>query len=118
MSDLDPILRRFAAHEGVERVLLVGRDGLLVRQEGSAGEMDVDTVAALLPGVAAACEGLAQAAALGRFASAVLEMDQGVAIVVGLSRELFLALFVRPGVGFAPLLREARRERFRLAALL
>lgn len=118
MSDLDPILRRFADHEGVEHVLLVGRDGLLIRREGKAGEMDADTVAALLPGVAAACEGLAQAAALGPLASAVLEMDRGVTIVVGLSRELFLALFVRAGVGFAPLLREARRERFRLAALL
>jgi predicted regulator of Ras-like GTPase activity (Roadblock/LC7/MglB family) len=118
MSDLDPILRRFAAHEGVEHVLLVGRDGLLVRREGGAGALDVDTVAALLPGVAAACEGLADAASLGSFASAVLEMDRGVTIVVSLSRELFLAVFVQPGVGFAPLLREARRERFRLAALL
>jgi hypothetical protein len=50
--------------------------------------------------------------------TAVLELDDGVAIVTTLSPEMLLAILVRSGVGFTSLLRELRRERGRLAELV
>jgi hypothetical protein len=41
-----------------------------------------------------------------------------VAVVVALSDELLLALLLRPGVGFAPLLTRVRRDREVLAAAI
>jgi hypothetical protein len=41
-----------------------------------------------------------------------------VVIVTSLPPELLLALILRPGVGFAPLLRELGQERTRLAGLV
>ena len=118
MSDLDQALGRLQAHEGVEHVLLLGRDGLLVRQLGAPGTAEAETVAAMIPGVASACGQLGRAAGHGDFATVVVEFAGGVVIAVALSAELLLAVSVRSGVGFAPLLREVRGQRAQLAALL
>lgn len=117
MTQLDTALSSLAAHPGVEHLLLLGRDGLLIRQHG-ADSVDADVVAAMVPGVASACTALADAAGRGGFSTAVLELEQGVALVCALSADLLLALLLRPGVGFAPLLREVRGQRGQLAELL
>ncbi|HET8654242.1 MAG TPA: roadblock/LC7 domain-containing protein, partial [Longimicrobiaceae bacterium] len=65
MMQLDDALSTLIAHEGVEHVLLLGRDGLLVRHLGAEGELDADTVAAMIPSVASACGALARAAGRG-----------------------------------------------------
>lgn len=101
----------------MRHVLLLGRDGLLVRHLGTDA-IDVETVAAMVPTLASAAGSLGEATRLGDLATAVLELGEGVTIVVSLPDELLLALVLDPGVGFAPLLREARAERDRLAALL
>jgi predicted regulator of Ras-like GTPase activity (Roadblock/LC7/MglB family) len=118
MTELDQALSRLMEHPGVEHLLLLGRDGLLVRRLDGEGEIDADTVAAMAPGVVAASTDFARAAGRGDFATAVLELTDAVAIVTSLPPDLLLALVLRPGVGFAPLLREVGRERTRLAALV
>ena len=118
MNELDQALSRLLEHPGVEHLLLLGHDGLLVRHLGSGGRLDADTVAAMTPDVVAACTAFARAAERGAFATAVLELADAVAIVTTLSPELLLALVLRPGVGFAPLLRELRQERGRIATLV
>jgi hypothetical protein len=77
-----------------------------------------EVVAARIPGLVSACEALGRAALLGSFLTAVLEFDQGTAIVLSLSGDLLLAVLLQPQVGFAPLLRELRSERSRLIDLL
>jgi predicted regulator of Ras-like GTPase activity (Roadblock/LC7/MglB family) len=117
MTQLDDVLGRFRAHEGVEHVVLLGRDGLVVQQLGRPAA-EVESLAARIPDLAAAGDALGAAAAQGDLATAVLEFHQGVAVVVTLSSELLLAVLVRQGVGFAPLLRDLRSERDRLIQLL
>lgn len=118
MTQLDDALLGLKAHDGVEHVLLVGTDGLLVHHIGNPAGPDLDTVAAMLPGVLTATSEFARAAGGGRTSTAVLELEEAVAIVVPLSSELLLATLIRSGVGFSGLLRELRRERGRLADLL
>ena len=117
MNQLDEALGSLREHEGVEHLLLVGRDGLLIRDAGGAG-FAAETVAAMVPGLASACAALTRATAQGPFTTAVLEFAAGVVVVAPLSGEVLLAVVLRPGVGFAPLLRTLRRDRDRIAGLL
>lgn len=117
MSSLDAALSRLREFEGVERLILLGHDGLVVRQLGGSAE-DHEVIAAGVPGLAAAARTLGGSAGTGPFRTGVLEFERGVIIVLSLSPELLLALVLRPGVGFAPLLAELRRQRQRLIELL
>jgi predicted regulator of Ras-like GTPase activity (Roadblock/LC7/MglB family) len=117
MSQLNDALRRLHGREGVEHVVLLGADGLLIRHLG-ASVPEPDTIAAMVPGLVSAAASLGSAADGGEFATAVIEFSQRVAIVLRLSSDLLLALVLSPGIGFAPLLREVRGERDRLAGLL
>ena len=117
MTSLESTLSELFGHEGVERLVLLGRDGLVVHQIGGEPR-EQEAVAAAVPAMAAACEMLGSAARAGQFLTSVLEFDDGVMIVLALSRELFLAVQVRSGAGFAPLLLELRRNRNRLIELL
>lgn len=117
MSELERTLSELRAHEGVEHVLVLGRDGLLIQHLGD-GSLDADTVAAMAPGIATSADAIAEAAGRGSFSTAVLELEQGVAIVLALSADLLLALLLRANVGFAPLLHALRHDRARLAELV
>jgi predicted regulator of Ras-like GTPase activity (Roadblock/LC7/MglB family) len=117
MSELDSALNRLRAHDGVEQLILLGRDGLVVRQLGAQPGED-ESLAARIPGLTTACEALGRTAERGRFLTSVLEFERGTVIVLTLASDLLLAVLIRPGVGFAPLLRELRSQRNRLIDLL
>lgn len=117
MADLDAALGRFRSHEGVEHVLVLGRDGLLIQHVGD-GDLDVETTAAMVPGIASAGAALATATDAGTFATGVFQMSSGVAVVASLSSELLLAILIRPATGFAPLLRDLAEQREQLATLI
>jgi predicted regulator of Ras-like GTPase activity (Roadblock/LC7/MglB family) len=118
MPQLDDVLSRIKTHEGVEHIFLLGGDGLLVRHIGEPRTLEVDTVAAMVPGLGAACASLGRVGELGAMSTAVIEFARGVVIVVALSKELILAIVVRPGIGFSALLRDLRQERAALANLV
>ena len=117
MTQFDEILGDLKSHEGVEHIILVGRDGLLVQDlvdEPRARE----TLAAMLPAIADACSAVGRASEKGQFATAAIEFETGVVIVSSVTPDLLLAAVVRAGVGFAPLLRSLRADRARLAEML
>jgi predicted regulator of Ras-like GTPase activity (Roadblock/LC7/MglB family) len=118
MTALDDALNALRDHPGVEHLLLVGRDGLLIRELGEPGQIRGETLAAMLPELASACETVGQAAERGAFLTAVIEMERGVIVSAAVTRDVLLAAVVRAGVGFAPLLRTLRTERAQLAELL
>jgi predicted regulator of Ras-like GTPase activity (Roadblock/LC7/MglB family) len=117
MSDLDAALDRLRGHEGVEHVLVLGRDGLLIQHTGAAG-LDAETVSAMVPGLASAAAGLGAAAGAGGASLVAARLEGGVAVVSVLSPEILLAVLLRPDVGFAPLLHELTERRAQLASLV
>lgn len=114
---LETALASLRGHAGVEHVLLLGRDGLLIQHYG-AGELDAETVSAMVPGVANAATALGRAAGTGDAATLALRTERGVAVVSVLSDEVLLAVLLQGGVGFAPLLRELAARRDELAGLV
>lgn len=117
MLELDNALDAIRAHEGVEHVVVAGRDGLLIQRAGG-GALDGETVAAMIPGIASSAADLGEAAGLGGARTAVLRLERGVAIVSVLSAEILLAVLLRPDVGFAPLLRHLAERHDELASLV
>ncbi|HET7274791.1 MAG TPA: roadblock/LC7 domain-containing protein [Longimicrobiaceae bacterium] len=118
MSSLDEVLSSIQDHPGVDHVLMLGRDGLLIQHLGHADALDTETTSAVVPEIARASEQLGHAGDMRGFSTAVLEFAGHVAIVVPVSDDLILAVLLRSDVGFAPLLRELRTGRERFAALL
>jgi predicted regulator of Ras-like GTPase activity (Roadblock/LC7/MglB family) len=117
MPPLETALAALGAHPGVEHVLVLGRDGLLIQHAGGAG-LDAETVSAMAPGVASAAGDLGRAAGMGGAQTVAVKLDAGVALVAALSDDLLLAVLLRDGVGFAPLLRELSERRAELAGLV
>jgi predicted regulator of Ras-like GTPase activity (Roadblock/LC7/MglB family) len=117
MSQLDSALHSLRAHAGVEHVLVLGRDGLLIQHVGDSA-LDAETVSAMVPGLAQASHGLGGASGMGAAVTAVVQLASGVAVVSVLSDELLLAVLLRSGVGFAPLLRDLSERRGTLASLV
>lgn len=117
MPQLETALASLAAHAGVEHVLVLGRDGLLIAHTGDGG-LDAETVSAMVPGVASAATELGRAAGHGDAGTVVVRLGDGVALVDVLSDEVLLAVLLRGDVGFAPLLRDLAQRRGELAGLV
>jgi predicted regulator of Ras-like GTPase activity (Roadblock/LC7/MglB family) len=117
MSELDDALDRIRGHDGVEHVLVLGSDGLLIQHAGS-GALDPETVSAMVPGVVQSAAALGSAAGTGAAQTVVARLERGVAVVQALSDDVLLAVLVRPDVGFAPLLHDLAESRGALAALV
>jgi predicted regulator of Ras-like GTPase activity (Roadblock/LC7/MglB family) len=117
MAQLETALASLAAHPGVEHVLVLGRDGLLITHTGGP-ELDAETASAMVPGIAGAASALGHAAGQGDANTIVVRTDDGVALVAVLSAEILLAVLLRGDAGFAPLLRELAQRRGELAGLV
>ncbi len=117
MSSLETALQALRAHPGVEEVLVLGHDGLLIQHVGDA-RIDAETVSAMVPGLTQAAAGLGRAAGKGASPTAVLRLERGVLVVEELSPDLLLAVVLAEGVAFAALLREIHGRRDALAALV
>jgi predicted regulator of Ras-like GTPase activity (Roadblock/LC7/MglB family) len=103
--------------EGVDAVIVLGRDGLTIDAAATDG-LDTDGLAALVPSVVASCSRLGNAATRGEFSIGAVEYAAGIVIVAALSPEALLAIFVRPGTNIGALLYELHRHRPAIAGLL
>ena len=114
LRDLVAALRR---RDGVDAAVVLGRDGLVIDGDAVA-TVDVERLAAHLPGVVAGADGFGGAAAQGPLATAVLEYESGLAVVAVLSSDALLVVLLRADADVAPLIYDLRRSRAQLAALV
>jgi uncharacterized protein len=117
MSTIRDVVRAFGERDGVDAVLLLGRDGLPIDSVCPNG-VDADSLAALVPSVVSACNQLAEAGQRGRFSASVVECANGYIIVSSLAEDAFLAILVRAGTNVGSLLYELRRYESAIASLL
>ncbi len=117
MPTIRDVVHALAQREGVDAVIVLGRDGLTIDAATQDG-LEADGLAALVPSVVAACARLGQAASRGDFGLGAVEYAGGYAIICSLTPEALLAMFVRSATNLGPLLYELHRHRPAIAALL
>jgi predicted regulator of Ras-like GTPase activity (Roadblock/LC7/MglB family) len=117
MPTIRDVVHAFGEREGVEAVILLGRDGLPIDSSIVDG-LDTEGLAALVPSLVAACEQLGDAANRGGFGTGLVEYARGMALVTELTDEALLAVLFAPGTNVGHHLFELRRHREAIAALL
>lgn len=118
MPSIRDVVQALGSREGVDVVLLLGRDGLPIDSAGGSNLMDPDSAAALLPAVVGACEKLGNSSARGTFKTTVIESENGYTVINAITADTLLALFVRPATNLGSLLYELRRYQSAIASLL
>jgi len=123
---LKQLVEAIVQHEGVEAVLVIGRDGLLVDGRSGSSAVDLDALAAHLPrvlnavgllGGAANGDGQSQGGR-GDLVSTIMEFEHGLALAAVLSSDASLLVLLSSGSNAAPLLYDLRRFRGRIASII
>jgi len=117
MATIRELVGTLAQRDGVEAVILLGRDGLVIDGR-TAAELDGEHLAAHVPALVASAEELALHAGRGALVTSVLEYERGFAVVCALSPEAVLLVLVHASANLAPLLFDLRRHRGNIAALV
>lgn len=117
MTELEQVVHRLAARDGVEAVLLLSADGLPI-DHAARGAFDAETVAALAATLAQHARGLGQDAARGELLTAVLDFEGGLLVLARAGANDWLAVFARPDADVGPLLFDLRQHQSTLASLL
>lgn len=117
MPTIRDVVQALSRRDGVEAVIVLGRDGLTIDASARDG-LDSDGLAALVPSVAAACNRLGTAAGRGDFSGTVVEFGGGMMVVSVLSPDVLLAVVTAAGANIGPLLFELHHHRGAMAGLL
>jgi predicted regulator of Ras-like GTPase activity (Roadblock/LC7/MglB family) len=117
MPTIRDVVKTLGQREGVDAVIVLGRDGLTIDAHIADG-LDPDGLAALVPSVVSACSRLGAAAGRGGFGMSVVEYDQGLALVSEITPETLLTVFIKEGTNIGGLLYELQRHRAAIAELL
>ncbi|HEU4747661.1 MAG TPA: roadblock/LC7 domain-containing protein [Gemmatimonadaceae bacterium] len=116
-----PNIRDFTAalrqRPGVDAVLVLGRDGLLIEGFAAPG-LNNEVLAARVPAMVTEAEALGKAAMHGAIATAIIENEKGYAIVAALADETLLLLLLKPSADLGGLLFDVRRYRGNIASLI
>jgi hypothetical protein len=123
---LTQLVEAIVQHEGVEAVLIIGRDGLLVDGRAGSSPVDLDALAAHLPRVLDAATALGSAVSSdgragsdrGELVSTIMEFEHGLALAAVLSPDASLLVLLGRGANAAPLLYDLRRFRGRIASII
>jgi predicted regulator of Ras-like GTPase activity (Roadblock/LC7/MglB family) len=117
LPTIHDLVRALVQRDGVEAVVILGRDGLVIDGR-TAGDLDGEHLAALTPAIAAAAENLGRVAGRGSLVTAVLEFDRGMGILSSVSPDALLLVLVHSSANIAALLYDLRRHRANIASLV
>jgi uncharacterized protein len=117
MATIRDVVEALSRSNGVDAVLVVGRDGLPIDSRVANG-VDSESVAALLPSAIKHMAELGTAGGRGDFNTAVLEFGSGLAVVAVLHADALLIVLVQPATNVGALLFDLRRHRTAIAGLL
>ncbi len=117
MASIRDLVAALRQREGVDAVIVLGRDGLLIDSQTIPG-LSAEDLAARIPSIIGPSDELGTAAGRGEIVTVVLEHQLGLAIVSVLSVEAILLVLVQPSANIGQLLYELRRNREHIAALV
>ena len=102
---------------GIDAVLVLGRDGLLIEGFAAPG-LNNEDLAARVPALVAEAETLGRSTVQGTLNTAILEHQKGYAIVTALADDTLLLILLRPSADLGGLLFDVRRYRGNIASLI
>lgn len=101
---------------GIEAVVVLGRDGLLIDSQGKL-EIDAEGLAARVPGIVAAADEIGESTSRGATRMAVIEQESGYAVVSSIGDDALLCVLTSRSADLASLLYDVRRHRESIARL-
>lgn len=117
MPTIHDVVRALSGRAGVDAVIILGRDGLVIDSHAGNG-IDSEDVSALIPSMVTASSRLGDAAGRGEFHTGVIEFASGMLLVASITPETLLAILVAPDTNIGSLLYEIERHRSAIASLL
>ena len=117
MSTIRDVVQALGGREGVDAVILLGRDGLTIDSHVSIN-VETDSISALVPSVVDTCNRLGLSSGRNQLATGVIEYTNGLAVIAQLTSETLLVVLVRQGINIGGLLFDLRRHRVGIANLL
>ncbi|MGI9044301.1 MAG: roadblock/LC7 domain-containing protein [Gemmatimonadaceae bacterium] len=113
IRDLTVAIRR---RPGIEAVVVLGRDGLLIDSQATI-DLDAEGLAARVPGIVASADEIGATTGRGPMRIALLEQEQGYAIVSSIGDDAVLCVLTTHSADLGSLLYEVRRHRESIARL-
>lgn len=111
------LVATLARRDGIEAVLLLGRDGMVIDGHCLPG-LDLDQLAAHVPPLVTSADELSATAIRGGLVTAVMEYERGYAVVTTLSHDTMLLLVVHPHANLGALIADLRRHRSNIASIV
>ncbi len=113
IRDLTVAIRR---RPGIEAVVVLGRDGLLIDSQATI-DLDAEGLAARVPGIVASADEIGVTTGKGPMRIALIEQENGFAIVSSVGDDALLCVLTTPSADLGSLLYEVRRHRESIARL-
>src|SRR5688572_5972051 len=101
---------------GIEAVVVLGRDGLLIDSQATV-PLDAEGLAARVPGIVAAADEIGSTTGQGPLRIALIEQESGYAIVSSVGDDALLCVLATRTADLGSLLYEVRRHRESIARL-
>lgn len=113
IRDLTAAIRQ---RNGIEAVVVLGRDGLLIDSQGSLA-LDAEGLAARVPGIVAAADEIGSTTGRGSMRIAVIEQENGYAVISAVGDDAVLCVLTSRTADLGSLLYDVRRHRESIARL-
>lgn len=113
IRDLTVAIRQ---RNGIEAVVILGRDGLLIDSQGNV-ELDAEGLAARVPGIVAAADEIGSSTGRGTMRMAVIEQESGYAVISSVGDDALLCVLTTRDADLGSLLYDVRRHRESIARL-
>ncbi len=101
---------------GIEAVVVLGRDGLLIDSQGTLN-LDAEGLAARVPGIVAAADEIGTSTSRGSMRMAVIEQEEGYAVVSAVGDDALLCVLTSRNADLSSLLYDVRRHHASIARL-
>ncbi|HVF39060.1 MAG TPA: roadblock/LC7 domain-containing protein [Gemmatimonadaceae bacterium] len=101
---------------GIEAVVVLGRDGLLIDSQASSS-LDAEDLAARVPGIVASADDIGTTTGKGPMRTALIEHENGYAVVSSVGDDALLCVLTSQAADLGSLLYDVRRHRESIARL-
>ncbi|MDO8500526.1 MAG: roadblock/LC7 domain-containing protein [Gemmatimonadaceae bacterium] len=101
---------------GIEAVVVLGRDGLLIDSQ-CATSLDAEGLAARVPGIVASADEIGATTGRGEMRIALIEQENGYAVVSSVGDDALLCVLTSRSADLGSLLYDVRRHRESIARL-